>query len=623
MSKSKSKGQKGPPPQARAAGQKTASDARAATLILPPELEGKVEALRSKNDYKGLAALLEPQVRAGSKDPAVLYNFAWAIARQNRLSDAIAVLQRTISLAPTDGRAWLELCEVARVANQPELAIQAGERARDHLTDHPFVAQLALGRAYQKKGEFEKAVGCFDLVLKETPEDLRTILSRGQCLQQLKRLEEAEEAARAALKLKPESKEAHVQLAQAVMALQKVDVGLEVCRKAVELFPNDGDTATNLGVASKEAGLIEEALKWHGEAVQLSPNSPAPKWNQSHVRLLVGDYDLGWELYESRWGTADFKDTLRPFKEPTWQGEALGNKILLVHLEQGVGDMIQFGRYLPMIMEANPAAEVLLETQASVHPILEYSFRKYPRLLCLPHLSISAVNLPPFDWQVHLGALPRIFRTRVETIPYGEPYLEVPKKRDYRQPGDDWVIGISWASKGATGRKRSLTLERMVKALSKPGVRLVDLQYGDTSEERKQVKKNTGVTVVHDDTVDALQDMLAFGEQVAGCDLVISIDNTTVHTAGALGVPCWTILPYIPDFRWLLRREDSPWYHSIRLFRAPKMHDYETPLGWIEEALEKLIAGDRSQLEPVRWEGPPAREPGTPTIGGKPVAAPA
>src|SRR5690606_13631357 len=152
----------------------------------------------------------------------------------------------------------------------------------------------------------------------------------------------------------------------------------------------------------------------------------------------------------------------------------------------------------------------------------------------VPHVNKQSVNLPPFDLHAPLVALPRLLGTRLETIPAAVPYLQAPAPRTYRRAGDTLVVGLSWKSIDTTGRKRSLPLARLAGLLARPGVRLVDLQYGDTAAERAALECAQGIALLHDDEVDPRADLAAFAEQVAGCDLVVSIDNTTVHVAGAL-----------------------------------------------------------------------------------------
>jgi hypothetical protein len=323
----------------------------------------------------------------------------------------------------------------------------------------------------------------------------------------------------------------------------------------------------------------------------------------------MGDFAIGWERYEARWGTGDFKTSIRPWPVPTWRGEPIGNRALLLHVEQGVGDTSQFCRYVPLVCAANPGAEVVVEVQKSMLKLLQHSFRATPRLSFFHHIEICGPNLPPFDLHLPMASLPRVMGTRYDSVPCAARYLEAPAPRSYRQEGDRLVIGISWKSVGTTGRKRSLTLDRMARMLAKPGVRLVDLQYGDTKQERELLLESRGIALHHDEDVDAKASLAEFANQVAGCDLVVSIDNTTVHIAGGLGVPCWVLLPWLPDWRWMLQREDTPWYDSLKLYRPPELNAWEPMLERLEADLEAVLAGDKSRLAPKRWEGSPAEVP--------------
>ncbi|MEO1193026.1 MAG: tetratricopeptide repeat-containing glycosyltransferase family protein [Pseudomonadota bacterium] len=564
-------------------------------------------ALIRGNRHRDVAAAAKPFIKREDCDAHILFHFAVAADACNDKSAAVLAYRRCVKAKPDWAEAWLNLSAVAKNQNLIDEAIRAAEKGIALKPEMPE-GHNNLGQALMPKNRYEEALAAYNKAIELKPDYARAHANRAQALLKLERPDEAEEACREAITVNPEGKEGYTNLAVVLLAQGKVRDAMENCAALAKLYPDDPEVLSNWGVAMKESGFVEEALNRQAQAQAIAPNNPTPKWNEAHARLLIGDYAVGLERYESRWGTPEFKASLRPFKENFWNGERLGTKILLIHLEQGVGDTVQFCRYIPILAEKHPQAEIVVEVQPSLKEILKHSFRHWPRILVRPHASIAGINLPPFDTHVPMGHLLRICNTRIDTIPSKQAYMEPMNPRTYKREGDEMVIGISWKSKGTTGRKRSVTLERLATLCAKPGVRLVDLQYGDTEEERKAVTEKTGIEVFHDD-VDPVADLGAFADQVAGCDLVISIDNTTVHIAGAIGVPAWVILPHVPDWRWLLQREDTPWYPSLRLFRVLTAEDWETPLQQVEEALDKLLAGDTSQLEAPPWEGPSATKP--------------
>ncbi len=573
-----------------------------------PALRLLCEALQTGNRNAQVCELLEPLIRQGLKDARLLFRYAASRAATGDQKLAARFYKRVVDLEPSYVEAWLNLGVCLKNVGQAADAVVAYRKAIALKPDLPE-AHNNLGLALQQAGDHEAAIAALTEAVRLRPGYARAHANLAQSLLKLDRIPEAEAHCRTAIAAEPQQVDGYINLGLVLLAQNRQHETAEVFRQVLRLQPDDPKALSNLGVALKEIGAIDEAVEMQIRAQAVSPDDPTPPWNEPHVRLLTGDLAVGWERYERRWGTGDFKTSVRPFKAPLWRGEGVGNRALLVHLEQGVGDTVQFCRSLPILAERFPGAELTLEVQLSLLGLIRHSFRRWPRILVLPHANIAGVNLPPFELQLPLATLPRAFGTRLDTIPAMPSYIEPPRIRDYRQPGDQLVIGLSWKSVGATGRKRSLALERLARLLARPGVRLVDLQYGDTQGERAALERDHGIALVHDATVDAKADLGAFAEQVKGCDLVVSIDNTTVHIAGALGVPCWVLLPYVPDWRWLLRREDSPWYPSLKLYRPPALHAWDPLLERLGDDLAAVLAGDHTRLQPQRWDGPPALSP--------------
>ena len=580
--------------------QRHPNDARAMRLLS--------ECLLMGNHAKELIDLLEPLVRKGLKDTTLLFRYAAARSATGDTRGAAHFYRKVTELQPEYVEAWLNLGVALKTSGRTKDAVAAYRQAITLRPEMPE-AHNNLGLALQQMGEQENALAALRRAVELRPQYPRAYANMSQSLLKLDRIPEAEEACRKAIEMDPAMVDGHLNLGLVLMAQNRQHETAEIFRAVARLQPDDSKSLSNLGVAEKEVGNIERAFELQRSANAVDLDEPTPLWNEAHVRMLAGDFAVGWERYEARWGTGDFKTSIRPWNVPVWQGEPIGNRALLLHVEQGVGDTAQFCRYVPQICADNPGAEVIVEVQRSMQKLLQHSFRRIPRLLVLHHNEIAGHNLPPFDLHLPMASLPRVCGTRCDAVPEAAGYFEAPKPRSYRQPGDKLVVGISWKSVGSTGRKRSLTLERMARIVAKPGVRLVDLQYGDTKEERQQLLDQTGVALHHDDDVDAKASLADFADQVAGCDLVVSIDNTTVHIAGALGVPCWVLLPWLPDWRWMLKREDTPWYDSLKLYRPPEMNAWEPMLRRLEDDYDALLAGDESRLAPKRWEGPPSLVP--------------
>jgi len=568
------------------------------------------EALLTGGRTQELSDLLEPIVRKGLKDPTLLFRFAATRSALGDTRSAAHYYRQVTELQRDYVEAWLNLGVSLKSLGRVKDSVAAYREAIALRPEMPE-AHNNLGLALQQLGEQEEAMAAIRRAIELRPKYPRAYANLSQSLLKLDRIPEAEECCRKAIELDPAMVDGYLNLGLVLMAQNRQEETAEVFRKVARMQPDDTKSLSNLGVAEKEIGAIHRACDLQRLANAIDLEEPTPLWNDAHVRMLAGDFAVGWERYESRWGTGDFKTSIRPWVEttPIWKGEPIGNRALLLHVEQGVGDTTQFCRYIPQICADNPGAEVIVEVQRSVLKLLQNSFSGIPRLFFLAHNEIAGQNLPPFDLHLPMASLPRVSGTRFDSVPCAAGYLKAPKPRRYRQDGDALVVGISWKSIGSTGRKRSLTIERMCRMLAKPGVRLIDLQYGDTKEERQQLLEQHGIALHHDDDVDAKASLADFSDQVAGCDLVVSIDNTTVHIAGALGVPCWVVLPWLPDWRWMLRREDTPWYDSLKLYRPPAIHAWEPMLERLEADFDAVLAGDRSRVAPQRWEGPPALEP--------------
>jgi len=566
------------------------------------------EALMMGSRFQDILDLIDPLLRDGLQDPQLLFRYAASRSALGDSKGAAHFYKRVTELQPDYVEAWLNLGVALKSNNRSKDAVLAYRKAIELRPEMPE-AHNNLGLALQQIGEQDEALAALRRAIELRPQYPRAYANMSQSLLKLDRIPEAEAACRTAIEIDPAMVDGYLNLGLVLMAQNRQQETAAVFRQVAKMQPDDAKSLSNLGVAEKEIGNIARAFELQRIAGGIDIDEPTPLWNEAHVRMLIGDFAVGWERYEARWGTGDFKTSIRPWTVPVWRGEPIGNRALLLHVEQGVGDTTQFCRYVPQICADNPGAEVIVEVQRSVLKLLQHSFRGIPRLSILHHNEIAGQNLPPFDLHLPMASLPRVTSTRFDSVPCAAGYLEAPKPRSYRQEGDALVVGISWKSVGSTGRKRSLTLERMARMLAKPGVRLIDLQYGDTGEERRELLEKHGIALHHDDDVDARASLADFADQVKGCDLVVSIDNTTVHIAGALAVPCWVLLPWLPDWRWMLQREDTPWYDSLKLYRPPELNAWEPMLQRLEADFEAVLAGDVARLAPKRWEGPPALVP--------------
>jgi hypothetical protein len=332
----------------------------------------------------------------------------------------------------------------------------------------------------------------------------------------------------------------------------------------------------NRGNALQDLMRHDEALASLARAVALKPDYASAYWNESLTRLLQGDFEAGWKLYEWRWR---MDSPNWPAGIPQWLGEErLNGKTIVLHAEQGLGDAIQFCRYAKLV--AARGATVLLQVRPALTALLR-------NLEGVSRVTAGGERLPPHDFHCPLLSLPLAFKTRLETIPADVPYLFADPQRATRwrrRLGDapSPRTGLVWAGSMThkNDRNRSLPLLRLLEALP-AGIRCYSLQKELRDGDRELLRQRPEIVHLGDDLAD-LTDTAALLSEL---DLVISADTSVVHLAGAMGKPVWVLLPFAPDWRWLLDRDDSPWYPTARLFRQTAIGDWAGVLSRVSDEL--------------------------------------
>lgn len=357
---------------------------------------------------------------------------------------------------------------------------------------------------------------------------------------------------------------------------------IEVLRGAVHLDPGLAEAHNNLGNVLRADGDRDGARRAYEAAITARPGFPEPHWNLAQLLLQSGEFARGWEEYEWRWRRPDFTSPLRHFPQPLWQGEEISGKTILIHAEQGFGDALQFVRYLALLQRTG--ARIILECQ----PQLVRLFLGLPMV----HAVIGTGGpLPPFDVHCPMLSLPGIFRTTRETIPAETPYLTVHgadlRHWRVRCGGDGLAVGIVWsgAQRVKTLRNRSCSLVEMTALFQVRGIRLYSLQFGEAGRELDQVP----AAVRPVDLAPELRDFADTAAAVSMMDLIVTIDTSVAHLAGALAKPVWVMLTEDPDWRWMCDREDSPWYPGMRLFRRRAGEAWSGVVGRVAGALQDLV----------------------------------
>ncbi len=372
-----------------------------------------------------------------------------------------------------------------------------------------------------------------------------------------------------------------VALSAAFTHLHRYEDAIAAAERATELAPAMADAYVNLGWLYSLVGRLNDAEAACEKAIALQPGDPAASLNLGVLRLLRGDFDSGWQLYEFRKQCPGF--SFARHRQPMWDGKPLGGRRILLWFEQGLGDTLQFLRFVPQVIDRG--GEVLLAVQPELGRLVAASMPAQP-------LVDPAQPMPAFDVQCSLLSLPMMLGTRLETIPQNVPYVHAPTdlvsrwKARVETVGGRFRVGLSWAGRPGhiNDANRSMQLEALA-PLAGTGATFFSLQKWNTGFS---ISRAAGGVQLIDWTAD-LADMADTAALIANLDLVISIDSAMAHLAGAMGRPTWLLLPAAPDWRWLLGRVDSPWYPTMRIFRQPRLGDWTIAVSRMADELGTLV----------------------------------
>jgi tetratricopeptide (TPR) repeat protein len=486
-----------------------------------------------------------------------------------------------------------------RVPNEPDalhllglLAHQAGEHEQAlALIDRAIAVKPGAPEYYNNRAQvlcvldrLDEAVAAYQQACTLDPQYAEAHNSLGIVLQAQGRAQDAIAAFRQALRANPDFAEAHYNLGNALHECGRLSDAIACYRQALALMPGDAEAHNNLGIALKDKSELNAAMAAFDRALALRPDFAQAHANKGMALLVTGKFEQGWREYAWRFVSAGER---RAFTQTQWDGADFRDHTLLVHAEQGLGDTIQFARYLPLIKARG--GRVLLACQRPVQSLLEDLAGVDALVDDLSHLSPGS-----FDLQVALLNVPGILGTTLQTIPNDVPYLSVKaalvsKWRACLGSGT-YNVGICWAGlpEHLNDRNRSIALATFAPLGAVPEVTFYSLQKGPAAAQTAQ----GGITLV--DHTDELTDFAETAALITNLDLVISVDTAVAHLSGALAKPVWTLLPYAPDWRWLLDRQDSPWYPTMRLFRQPRPGDWGSVMEAIAKALATVVHPQKS-----------------------------
>jgi Flp pilus assembly protein TadD len=430
-------------------------------------------------------------------------------------------------------------------------------------------------------GLYAESLACLQKAVHVAPTRPKLHLLLGAVLRKLGRWEESADCCLRETKISPADADAHYNLGLALQSRKRPREALTSFRQALSLRPDYVDAIVDMGLALRQTGDDLAALESFERAIVLEPGNAEAHWESSTILLSQGRFERGWQEYEWRWKLKDRATPPARFEQPLWDGKDLGGRRILLHCEQGFGDVIQFSRYAALVAECH--GSVILGCPESLRPIMA-------TVRGVTEVAISRRDHPPFDVQVPLMSLPAIFGTTVETVPRQIPYLRAPAAKPASPP---WVkdapglkVGLVWAAESASPNARiwSLPLDSCEPLLALPGIQWYSLQVGAAAEA-------LATPAVAGRFADLGRRFADFGDTaraIGDLDLVISVDTCVAHLAGALGKPVWTLLPFDADWRWMLERADSPWYPTMRLLRQSRRGDWPGVISQVEAALRDL-----------------------------------
>jgi tetratricopeptide (TPR) repeat protein len=573
------------------------------------------EALRAQPDYaeahNNLGVLLQEQGKfheaAHSYQRAIQVKPDYADAHNNlgnalycldALEKAASHYQQAVRLKPSAAEAHNGLANVLQKQGKLGPAILHYQQAlllRPEYAD----AYNGLANALASQGKLSEAVTQFHEALRLRPDFREAHTDLGNVLYSQGKFDEAINHHLEALRIWPDFAEARSNLANSLRELGKLHEAEQHYRQALRLRPNSAVIYSNLGIALQDQGRFTEAMDCYDQAIRLDPNLALAHWNRALLRLQLGDFVQGWPAYEWRWTQPGF--VRRSFTQPLWDGSDLAGRTILLHTEQGLGDMMQFIRYASLVKERG--ASIIVDC----HPLIHRLLGSVQGIDCLLE---HGSPLPAFDMHSPLVSLPGILRTTLASIPNVIPYLHADAmiSHGWRKAGQltahtecrNFVIGIAWQGNPTyrNDHRRSIPLSEFAPLAAVPGVQLVSLQKGLGEEQLRNA--DCGLQIQESSTDRRLQSAIyapclddaagPFMDTAAvmkNLDLVISSDTAVAHLAGALGVPVWVALPVVPDWRWLLERDDSPWYPTMRLFRQSQPGQWRPVFERMAEELRK------------------------------------
>jgi tetratricopeptide (TPR) repeat protein len=521
---------------------------------------------------------IRARLGAGGDARAELLRDAESALKAGETARAREACLAVLREAPEETRALCLMATVAADERRLEEGLGWAERALA-IDPRSVAAHYATGRLWESAGRYDEAEASYRKVLSLDPSHARAHNNLGATYHMRGKLDIALACYRKALEFDPQLAEANQNLTAILGDAGALETAVEGFKRQIAANPRDAAAYNSLASLSIQLSRHQEALTLLDQAIALEPEQPQFHFSKAQLLLLLGDYAQGWKEYEWRWRMSAFNAPIVRFPQPVWDGGAIEGP-LLIHCEGGFGDTLQFARYARLAAEKG--AEVMVECQPALKPLLQGAEG-------VARVVSRGEPLPPFAAHIPMIGLPRILGTTLASVPWTGPYLRAdPERRAL------WAqrigaaagikVGLVWAGDPANwaDRSRSITLAALAPLARARGVGFYSLQKGEPAAQAASPPAGMSFR----DLTGDIRDFADTAALISHLDLVIAVETSVAHLAGAMGARTWILLAREPDWRWLLDREDSPWYPTMRLFRQERDGDWSAPIERMARALE-------------------------------------
>ena len=520
-------------------------------------------------------------IKLDTKNFIAYGNLGYLFLLKKSYKDSLTLLDGALKIKPdfTDALNNKGIC--LKALDRFEEALECYEKALKIKPDFTNALNNQ-GNCFQNLNRFEEALECYKKALSIKPNYIDALNNLGNCLKVLNRFEEAIESYKKALKIKPDFKDVLNNKGVCLKKLDRFEEALECYEKALKIKPDFFEALNNKGTCLTELYRYDEALSCFKKVLEIKPNFADTIWNISKIQLVNGNFNEGWKSYEWRKKTSSLGKNYKTYnKDINWLGDKdLNNKTILISYEQGLGDYLLYARYLPMIKKLG--AKIILDTPKFIKPMIDSMNFDYTHTEELKKID--------FDFHCSIASLPCAFKTSVETIPCKIPYLFTPKekkefwKKEF-EDNSNIKIGLKWAGNKLhqDDRKRSMPLKKFKPLFDLPyDFHSLEIEYNKDDEKLLNEIPNLNC---HKNQIPGLDNTAGLMESM---DLVITVDTGINHLCGAIGKPFWILLSHVPDFRWFLDCNNSPWFPTAKLYRQTSRGDWDAVINRIKKDLLSL-----------------------------------